>query len=522
MNENRIVDLVDVGLENEHDQLPNVEEVRTVQRVGWSKKILVLGAAAFALFVIIVALIVTVSVDNNSQHDKASIKVDRMAEIEEFLGKYSASDALKEPSSAQFKAAQWMAVQDTQQVPVQDSHFLQRFALMTLYFSTGGMNWFNEINFASSAHDECDWNHKSVDISHTRGVVCDEDKQIISLVIDSMGLVGTLPPELSLLTNLQHLSFDTNSLSGDIPNLQAMTHLESLSLAYNNFYTELPKWFGTLHQLITLRLSNNNFKHAIPTEFQTMRSLKNFIAGRNMLSGNLNTIEQMHWLETLYLQGNHLTGTIANDFLSNLHGLRILNLSDNQLKGKLPSTLFQHSSLAVLAIDENSITESIPVDIPRNSALRIFTFAKNQITGTIPSSIHRLINLEVLDVSSNRLSGVIPTAIGMMSKMTSLSLSENEFATSAIPPFLRSMPLLRDLSLRHANLVGDIPSWLGTDFDSLVLLDLDDNSLTGSLPTQIASSTKLEMLMLSRNSLTGMFPTELSEMSKLGTLQNMT
>ena len=320
MKENRIVDLVDVGLETEHDQLPNVEEVRSaldVQGIGCSKKILILGTAACVLLVIFVALIVIVSVDHSNQQDTVSIQVDRLQQIEEFLGKYSPSDALKEPNSAQFKAAQWMAREDTQQVPVQDSHFLQRFALMTLYFSTGGHNWFNEINFASTAHNECDWNLKSVDNSD-RGVACDDERQIISLVIDSVGLAGTLPPELSLLTNLQHLSLDSNLLSGEIPNLQAMTHLESLTLAYNNFSTELPKWLGNLHTLVTLRLSNNNFKNTIPTEFQKMSSLKNFVASRNVLSGNLNTIEQMSWLETLYLHGNHLTGTIANNFLSKL------------------------------------------------------------------------------------------------------------------------------------------------------------------------------------------------------------
>ena len=81
------------------------------------------------------------------------------------------------------------------------------------------------------------------------------------------------------------------------------------------------------------------------------------------------------------------------------------------------------------------------------------------------------------------------------------------------------MPLLSDLSLRHTNLVGEIPSWLGTDFSNLVLLDLEDNTLTGSLPTQIVSFENLEILILSRNGLTGMLPTELSEMSKLDTSQ---
>jgi Leucine-rich repeat (LRR) protein len=64
---------------------------------------------------------------------------------------------------------------------------------------------------------------------------------------------------------------------------------------------------------------------------------------------------------------------------------------------------------------------------------------------------------------------------------------------------------LFDLELRNNQLTGSVPSQLGT-LSSLVSVELGQNILTGSIPGQISM---LEFLDLSDNALIGTSPTEL-------------
>jgi hypothetical protein len=50
---------------------------------------------------------------------------------------------------------------------------------------------------------------------------------------------GTLPAQFSLLSNVQNVQLQSNSLSGTIPNLSNMTSLHILDIANNNFNGQL-------------------------------------------------------------------------------------------------------------------------------------------------------------------------------------------------------------------------------------------------------------------------------------------
>ncbi len=59
-----------------------------------------------------------------------------------------------------------------------------------------------------------------------------------------------------------------------------------------------------------------------------------------------------------------------------------------------------------------------------------------------------------------------------------------------------------------------LPKWL-KDLDKLVLLDLDDNDFTGTIPTEIGNMISLTFLLLNRNKLKGNVPTELGFVTDL-------
>ena len=78
------------------------------------------------------------------------------------------------------------------------SRILQRYALATTYFATGGPSWTESGGWLSSDH-ECTWFSAIQDVASTS--VCDGDT-LLHLSLSKNGLVGTIPADASLLHNL--------------------------------------------------------------------------------------------------------------------------------------------------------------------------------------------------------------------------------------------------------------------------------------------------------------------------------
>ena len=99
-----------------------------------------------------------------------------------------------------------------------------------------------------------------------------------------------------------------------------------------------------------------------------------------------------------------------------------------------------------------------------------------------------------------------------------LSLEDNSL-TGTIPSQLDALNSLSSFSLDLSDnqLTGSIPSTLG-DVTVLGSLDLSSNQLTGSIPSTLGNLTNLGNLDLSRNQLTGSIPSTLGNLTKLSTL----
>ena len=78
--------------------------------------------------------------------------------------------------------------------------------------------------------------------------------------------------------------------------------------------------------------------------------------------------------------------------------------------------------------------------------------------------------------------------------------------------------ILHSISLNNNNLTGQIPSELG-NLSYLEELDLGCNNLTGNIPSELGNLNKLERLHLGNNQLTGIIPNELGNLQSLKSLE---
>jgi hypothetical protein len=89
----------------------------------------------------------------------------------------------------------------------------ERDALIALYHATGGSQWSDKSGWLGSPGTECEWH------GVTCGYPADAEAMpfVESIELSQNNLVGTIPPELGHLKNLQWLSLIFNRLTGRVP-----------------------------------------------------------------------------------------------------------------------------------------------------------------------------------------------------------------------------------------------------------------------------------------------------------------
>ena len=131
-----------------------------------------------------------------------------------------------------------------------------RDVLVALYHSTDGDNWLRSDNWLTDAP-----------IGSWYGVVADSNDRVIELDLSENGLIGSIPPKLGRLTELEWLSLSDNRLSGSIPpELGNLINLESLDLYNNRLSGTVPPELGNLINLESLSFYSNLLRGTIPPE----------------------------------------------------------------------------------------------------------------------------------------------------------------------------------------------------------------------------------------------------------------
>ncbi|KAK3444982.1 hypothetical protein EUGRSUZ_A00577 [Eucalyptus grandis] len=392
--------------------------------------------------------------------------------------------------------------------------------------------------------------------------------QPVMLLLVNCNFGGNIPSSFTYLLQLTYLDFSFNNFSGSIPSLSKSKSLTQiaflliLDLRFNSLEGNIPSSLFTLpsiqklqfsnnqfsgqvnefsnaaqHKLDTLDLSNNNIGGELPKSIWKLRGLKYLSLSSNNFSGSfhINLVQQLKNLLYLDLSCNRFSIDATNiasqassfpdittlklascqlatlpDFLAEQHRLVYLDLSNNQIRGKIPKWIWELQNLVYLNISSN-LLEDIETPLPNfTSALFVLDLRKNRLRGQTlplpPFATH-------MDFSSNNFTTVIPPAISL-SVAIFLSLSNNKFHGS-IPKSICKAEYLEVLDLSQNNLTGNIPDCLV--MESLKVLDLRNNALNGGI-INFPETCGLKTLDLNSNQLQGQFPESLANCTTLEVL----
>jgi hypothetical protein len=166
--------------------------------------------------------------------------------------------------------------------------FVQRFILATLYMSLDGNNWTNKTNWMTE-----------VDVCHWYGIEC-------------FGSTSSLSDGEAAIA-----AADTNSTV-------VKNAIRGLILPNNQLHGTLPLEIVGLDKLENMELFNNDIGSTIPPQL----------------------LEEMTMLKTLFLDENHITGTLS-PMVGNLINLEKLTLNRNQIVGSIPNEIGKLTHLSM-------------------------------------------------------------------------------------------------------------------------------------------------------------------------------
>ncbi|CAI9754833.1 unnamed protein product [Fraxinus pennsylvanica] len=157
--------------------------------------------------------------------------------------------------------------------------------------------------------------------------------QIPSILFND--LTGSIPPELSLLQNLEAIHLDWNKLTGNIPESfgKFTGKVPDLYLSHNNLTGSVPRSLGDLN-FTDLDFSRNKLVGDISFLFGRNKTLQIVDFSRNMFEFDLSKVQFPDSLQSLDLNHNRISGSLQQDLTNS--NLQYLNVSYNRLCGQIP------------------------------------------------------------------------------------------------------------------------------------------------------------------------------------------
>ncbi|KAF8090138.1 hypothetical protein N665_0485s0013 [Sinapis alba] len=308
-------------------------------------------------------------------------------------------------------------------------------------------------------------------------------------------------------TSITYLLASSNNFTGEIPLSLCSGQFSPtiIDLSNNNFHGSIPRCLGNnISSLEDLILRNNSLSGSIPDMFMHAYELRSLDVSHNQLEGKLPlSLTSCSALEVLNVDNNNINDTFPFQFSSlqqlqvlvlrsnKFHGmlyqsdgawfgfphLKIIDVSDNEFRGTLPSDYFLNWTAISSNEDKDTKAHYIGDDNLSNGYYTSLVLMNKGVS----MEMERILTVyTAIDFSGNRIHGPVPESIGLLKELHVLNLSRNAF-TGHIPSSLANLTALESLDLSQNKLSGEIPPKLG-DLSSLAWINVSHNQLQGSIP----------------------------------------
>ncbi|XP_010464796.1 PREDICTED: receptor-like protein 12 [Camelina sativa] len=354
---------------------------------------------------------------------------------------------------------------------------------------------------------------------------------------------GTIPSTLFTIPFLVVFDLRDNQLNGTLEfgnTSSSPSNLQYLSLGSNNFKGSIPSSISKFVNLWCLELSHFDTQGR-PIDFSIFSHFKSLEFLDLSYLNSTTTIDLFSYSKSLLildLSCNHVSTTnkisVSNpppqkiyslslsgcgitefpELLRTLHGIELLDISNNKIQGQVPGWLWTLPNLTYVNLSNNTFigfqrsNKKQGLSSLRKPSLRHLLGSNNNFTGKIPSFICELHSLNTLDLSENNFNGTIPPCLGNLnSTLSDLNLRQNNLS-GGLPKDI--FERLRSFDVGHNQLVEKLPRSL-IHFSTLEVLNVEGNRINDTFPLWLSSLQKLQVLVLRSNAFHGpihqaMFP----------------
>ena len=213
--------------------------------------------------------------------------------------------------------------------------------------------------------------------------------------------MGTIPFEISWLSDLRELNLNRGYLHGTIPDQigSKLSNLRLIQLFANELTGTIPPWIigppssSSNSGSSSTATTTTNGGGANDDEEATMPMEEEYVLTN---------------LDRVLLGANYFTGMIPTSRTISKAMARLQFGGGNFLTGTIPEELFD-------------------IDEEETNSIYAVSFSNNMLSGPIPTTVGKLSgSLRIFDFNNNILTGSIPSEIGLLTELRDLYLRDNE------------------------------------------------------------------------------------------------
>jgi len=241
---------------------------------------------------------------------------------------------------------------------------------------------------------------------------------------------------------------------------------------------------------------------------------EHWIQKENWLSYN---ISECQWYSSWghHQKWSHVPSVTKDLALCDSEGnLRVLDLSNNNLRGTFPAHEWQHPHLMIYNLSDNDIHGAFPMG--SNAGIQVIAFSNDSFSEVVVGSAAlEASRVKVVAMDNNNFHTQLRGAMfPLMQEVEHWNISHNHFG-GVLATEIGLLTKLLYGSIGHNDLTGTLPSELGLLATSLQSMDVSGNrQLSGTIPAQWGLlANVLQSLDISETNITGPVPDGLCDIN---------